>query len=129
MNDQSAPLPVALAAVLVHRPSVSERVLVPMRRLLFLWLYLRKGAELEVTPYFNQMCHGKQSVTLDLKKPEARQVLMDLAAGADVIVENMRPPSSTCSERGNGIGRSMRSWRWVMRRSNATRRVPSSAGS
>jgi crotonobetainyl-CoA:carnitine CoA-transferase CaiB-like acyl-CoA transferase len=50
-----------------------------------------EGPEHEVTPYFNQMCHGKQSVTLDLKKPEARELLLELAAGADVIVENMRP--------------------------------------
>ena len=50
-----------------------------------------EGPEHEVTPYFNQMSHGKQSITLDLKNARARKVLMDLAAQADVIVENMRP--------------------------------------
>ncbi len=34
---------------------------------------------------------GKRSVTLDLKKPAGRRLYIDLVAGADVVVEAMRP--------------------------------------
>lgn len=34
---------------------------------------------------------GKQSVTLDLNRPEGRAVFLELAARADVVVENFRP--------------------------------------
>ncbi|WP_148615303.1 CaiB/BaiF CoA transferase family protein [Nocardioides rubriscoriae] len=34
---------------------------------------------------------GRPSVALDLKNPEARQVVLDLVADADVLVEGMRP--------------------------------------
>jgi crotonobetainyl-CoA:carnitine CoA-transferase CaiB-like acyl-CoA transferase len=36
---------------------------------------------------------GKKSVVLDLRKPDAVQVFLDLARGADVVVEAMRPGS------------------------------------
>jgi crotonobetainyl-CoA:carnitine CoA-transferase CaiB-like acyl-CoA transferase len=38
--------------------------------------------------YFNQYNQGKQSVTLDLKKPEALEVAKRLCAASDVVVEN-----------------------------------------
>ncbi len=34
---------------------------------------------------------GKKSITLDLKKPEAKEIVMKLARTADVFVENFRP--------------------------------------
>lgn len=34
---------------------------------------------------------GKKSITLDLKKPEAKEIVMKLARTADVLVENFRP--------------------------------------
>ena len=34
---------------------------------------------------------GKQSLTLDLRKPEAVEVYLDLVRGADAVVEGMRP--------------------------------------
>jgi CoA:oxalate CoA-transferase len=34
---------------------------------------------------------GKQSVTLNLKHPEAKQIFLRMAADADVVVENFRP--------------------------------------
>ena len=36
---------------------------------------------------------GKRSLVLDLRKPEAVQVYLDLARGADAVVEAMRPGS------------------------------------
>jgi crotonobetainyl-CoA:carnitine CoA-transferase CaiB-like acyl-CoA transferase len=50
-----------------------------------------EGPEHEATPYFNQMNHGKRSITVDLKKPESRAILLDLVEQCDVVVENMRP--------------------------------------
>lgn len=34
---------------------------------------------------------GKKSVTLDLKKPEAKEIVLKLVTSADVVVENFRP--------------------------------------
>jgi crotonobetainyl-CoA:carnitine CoA-transferase CaiB-like acyl-CoA transferase len=41
--------------------------------------------------YFPMYNRGKQSVCLDLKSPEGLAVAKDLAASADVLVENFRP--------------------------------------
>ncbi|MGW6332981.1 CoA transferase [Nocardia rhamnosiphila] len=49
------------------------------------------GPEHEATPYFNQMNHGKRSITVDMKRAEARAILLDLVEQCDVVVENMRP--------------------------------------
>ncbi len=48
-------------------------------------------AERGVSHYFLAVNHGKQGVVIDLRQPEGRQVLLDLAAGCDVVVENFRP--------------------------------------
>jgi len=50
-----------------------------------------EGPEHEATPYFNQMNHGKRSITVDLKNPASRDILLDLVEQCDVVVENMRP--------------------------------------
>jgi len=43
-------------------------------------------------PYhFTQWNRGKKSVTLDLRKPEARKIALDIAKKSDVIVENFKP--------------------------------------
>ncbi|XVQ07561.1 CoA transferase [Spirillospora sp. CA-255316] len=50
-----------------------------------------EGPEHEATPYFNQMNHGKRSVTVDMKDERGRALLLDLVEHCDVVVENMRP--------------------------------------
>jgi crotonobetainyl-CoA:carnitine CoA-transferase CaiB-like acyl-CoA transferase len=47
--------------------------------------------ELELTPYFHAVNRGKRSISLDLKSEHGRQLLFELAAQADVIVENLSP--------------------------------------
>jgi CoA:oxalate CoA-transferase len=41
--------------------------------------------------YFLSLNRGKESIALDLKGPEDREVFLDLVARADVLVENYRP--------------------------------------
>jgi crotonobetainyl-CoA:carnitine CoA-transferase CaiB-like acyl-CoA transferase len=43
-----------------------------------------------VSTYYLCANRGKQSVALDLKSPEGRAIVLDLAARADVVVENFR---------------------------------------
>lgn len=43
-----------------------------------------------VSTYYLCANRGKQSIALDLKTPEGRQIVLDLAAKADVVVENFR---------------------------------------
>lgn len=49
------------------------------------------GPEHEVTPYFNQMNHGKQSLNADITTAAGRALLLDIASTCDVVVENLRP--------------------------------------
>ncbi|MDP7604701.1 MAG: CoA transferase [Alphaproteobacteria bacterium] len=41
--------------------------------------------------YFVHLNCGKKSLSMDLKRPEARELVADLAAHCDVVVENFRP--------------------------------------
>lgn len=43
-----------------------------------------------VSTYYLCANRGKHSIALDLKSPEGRQIVLDLAARADVVVENFR---------------------------------------
>ena len=45
----------------------------------------------DYSPSFCGMNRNKKSITLDMKQPEGREIFMQLAEGADVIVENLRP--------------------------------------
>ena len=42
------------------------------------------------TPYYNSVNRNKRSVGLDLKRPEARKILLDLAARSDVFIHNFK---------------------------------------
>jgi crotonobetainyl-CoA:carnitine CoA-transferase CaiB-like acyl-CoA transferase len=42
------------------------------------------------TPYYNSVNRNKRSLTLDLKRPEARQILLDLAKQSDVLIHNFK---------------------------------------
>ncbi len=41
--------------------------------------------------YFEAHNRGKRSVALDLKKPEAKEIVLSLVDGADVFIQNFRP--------------------------------------
>jgi crotonobetainyl-CoA:carnitine CoA-transferase CaiB-like acyl-CoA transferase len=44
----------------------------------------------ETLPFLSE-CRNKKSVTLDIRKPEGAQILKDLVAKSDVLVENFQP--------------------------------------
>jgi crotonobetainyl-CoA:carnitine CoA-transferase CaiB-like acyl-CoA transferase len=48
-------------------------------------------AEDGVTPYFAQQNAGKRFCSVDLSAPGARELMVDLAAECDAVVENFRP--------------------------------------
>ena len=50
-----------------------------------------KGAEANLTGYFNTWNRNKRSITLDMSHPEARDLVLDLATECDVVVENFSP--------------------------------------
>lgn len=45
--------------------------------------------------YFLGLNAGKRSLAIDVKKPEGLKLVLDLAANADVLIENMRPGTMT----------------------------------
>jgi crotonobetainyl-CoA:carnitine CoA-transferase CaiB-like acyl-CoA transferase len=49
------------------------------------------GSEENGTPYFAAWNRNKRSVTIDLSHPEARGIILRLAACSDVVVENFSP--------------------------------------
>ena len=59
------------------------------------------GPALEVSPYFNQLGHGKKSVAIDMTSDGGRDLILELARHCDVVIENMRP--GVMSRRGIGF--------------------------
>ncbi|HEY1410811.1 MAG TPA: CoA transferase, partial [Rhodopila sp.] len=51
----------------------------------------REWAERNMAPSFIAVNGNKKSLTLDLQKPAAREIVLRLAAQADVVMENFRP--------------------------------------
>jgi len=49
-----------------------------------------QGTEVRANFYFEGLNRGKQSLALDLKQPESREILYRLAAKSDVFVQNFR---------------------------------------
>ena len=54
------------------------------------YLQLEEGRT-DQSSYFVRFNAGKESVAIDLARPEAREVVLDLARAADVLVENFVP--------------------------------------
>ena len=50
-----------------------------------------KGAESNLTAYFNAWNRNKRSITLDLSYPEAREIVLKLTALSDIVIENFSP--------------------------------------
>jgi itaconate CoA-transferase len=48
-----------------------------------------------VSSYFAWLNHGKESVALDLKSPQGRDIAQQLAGRADVVVQNYAPGAAT----------------------------------
>ncbi|MCE2469368.1 MAG: CoA transferase [Dehalococcoidia bacterium] len=49
------------------------------------------GRENAYSTYFMSINRGKQSIAIDLAKPQGREVLLELAKRSDVLLENFRP--------------------------------------
>jgi len=60
-----------------------------------------EGPRLELSPYFNQMNHGKRSVAADITTSEGADLVRAIAATCDVVVENMR--AGALERRGLGF--------------------------
>ena len=65
--------------VKIEPPGVGD----PLRK----WRKLHDGTSL----WWRVQARNKKSVTLDLKRPEAQEIVRKLAAGSDIVVENFRP--------------------------------------
>ena len=49
------------------------------------------GGDLDINPVFEMDNRSKRSIVLDLRKPEAREIALELLDEADVFVTNIRP--------------------------------------
>jgi crotonobetainyl-CoA:carnitine CoA-transferase CaiB-like acyl-CoA transferase len=52
-----------------------------------------EGPTTEMSPMFHQVNHGKLGITLNSKSPRAVELLKQLAAKSDLVIENMSPGS------------------------------------
>ncbi len=50
-----------------------------------------RGAESNLTGYFNTWNRNKRSITLDMTYPEAREMVLKLTAKSDAVIENFSP--------------------------------------
>ena len=54
------------------------------------WLKDRDGKDTKESAYFASANRGKKSITINLSKPEGQQLVRDLAAQCDVLLENYK---------------------------------------
>jgi crotonobetainyl-CoA:carnitine CoA-transferase CaiB-like acyl-CoA transferase len=54
------------------------------------WLRDRRGAETAESAYFSSANRGKKSITVDLTRPEGREIVRRLAGRSDVLLENFK---------------------------------------
>ena len=52
-----------------------------------------EGPSKEMSPMFHQINHGKLGITLNAKEPRAVELVKQLAASCDIVIENMSPGS------------------------------------
>jgi len=52
-----------------------------------------EGPNKEMSPMFHQINHGKLGITLNAKEPRAAELLKQLVATSDIVIENMSPGS------------------------------------
>lgn len=50
-----------------------------------------RGAESNLTGYFNTWNRNKRSITLDMSHPEAKEIVLRLTRTSDVVIENFSP--------------------------------------
>jgi crotonobetainyl-CoA:carnitine CoA-transferase CaiB-like acyl-CoA transferase len=50
-----------------------------------------RGAESNLTGYFNTWNRNKRSITLDMGHPEAKEIVLKLTEKSDVVIENFSP--------------------------------------
>jgi crotonobetainyl-CoA:carnitine CoA-transferase CaiB-like acyl-CoA transferase len=50
-----------------------------------------KGVESNLNGYFNTWNRNKRSITLDMSRPEARELVLRLSGISDVVIENFAP--------------------------------------
>jgi crotonobetainyl-CoA:carnitine CoA-transferase CaiB-like acyl-CoA transferase len=54
------------------------------------WLRDRRGGETAESAYFSSANRGKRSITVDLTRPEGREIVRRLAGRSDVLLENFK---------------------------------------
>src|SRR5699024_12014245 len=54
------------------------------------WLKDRDGEETSEAAYYLATNRNKQSITIDITRPEGQQLVRDLAARSDIVLENFK---------------------------------------
>ena len=61
------------------------------------------GKHNDISPAFYSCNRGKESISLDLKSEEGKKILLELAADADVFIQNFRPGAIERMGFGEGV--------------------------
>ncbi|WP_175907784.1 MULTISPECIES: CaiB/BaiF CoA transferase family protein [Burkholderia] len=64
------------------------------------WMKDEDGHDTETSTYYQTANRNKRSITIDFHQPEGRQLIRDMAAQADVLIENYR--TGTLARQGLG---------------------------